>query len=175
MAAKGREKYEKTVGRPKESLSIIDNDLQPEPKHNTREEIAAILKTKILEMTTTKMLTELPQVPDRGWSESTIDVFSDCCRDLLRRGRLWPVTLHLVTIYCDSHEIYETATRQITEDARNLTKQDRDTTRKSALFGIRKTAVDEMKNYERKLGFSPYYADRIQDDQPDDKPDPFDF
>jgi hypothetical protein len=41
LAAKGREKYEKTVGRPKESLSIIDNDL-PEPKHNTRDEIARL-------------------------------------------------------------------------------------------------------------------------------------
>lgn len=38
---KGREKYERTVGRPQKSLSIVDNDL--EPKHNTRNEIAADL------------------------------------------------------------------------------------------------------------------------------------
>ena len=41
LRKKGREKYERTVGRPQKSLSTIDNDL--EPKHNTRNEIAADL------------------------------------------------------------------------------------------------------------------------------------
>lgn len=40
LLERGREKYKETVGRPeKESLSIVDNDLE---KHNTQNEIAKI-------------------------------------------------------------------------------------------------------------------------------------
>lgn len=39
LAEKGRKMYKENVGRPKKSLSIVDNDL-PKQKHNTRKEIA---------------------------------------------------------------------------------------------------------------------------------------
>lgn len=121
-----------------------------------------------------QVLSKVPRVPDRGWSKATISLFRTSCNDLIRRGRLWPATLHLLELYCDSFEIYQLATNEILEDAKNLTKTDRDTTRKSVLFQVRKTSVDEIKNFERKLGFSPYYADRIKDDDTNPKEsDPF--
>lgn len=45
LLEKGREKYQETVGRPQKSLSVTDNDIpaRGEPKHNTRQEIAANL------------------------------------------------------------------------------------------------------------------------------------
>ena len=121
-----------------------------------------------------EVIKKVPAPPARNWSQSTNDLFTTCCQDLIRRGRLWPATMHLVNIYCDSFQIYNLATLQINEDAANLTNTDRDTTRKSVLFVVRKKAVDEMKNLEQRLSFSPYYADRIANDSTAVKYDPFD-
>jgi len=56
-----------------------------------------------------------------------------------------------------------------------LTTKDRKTDRKHPVYHVRRQALDEMLNMEKKLGISPYSRDRISVAEIDDEKDPFDL
>lgn len=133
-------------------------------KHRKDREIAAI---------TTNVVQEPPKCPQR-YDSTTKEVFNIICQDLIDRGRLESPTLHLVEFYCDSYMIYKMAMDEISEMAR-LTTKDRKTDRKHPVYHVRRQALDEMINLEKKLGLSPYSRDRITVAQVEDKVDPIDL
>lgn len=133
-------------------------------KYRKDREIAAI---------TTNVVQEPPQCPQR-YNSTTKEVFNIICQDLIDRGRLESPTLHLVEFYCDSYMIYKMAMDEITEMSK-LTTKDRKTDRKHPVYHVRRQALDEMINLEKKLGLSPYSRDRITVAQVDDEADPIDL
>jgi P27 family predicted phage terminase small subunit len=133
-------------------------------KHRKDREIPAI---------TTNAVQEPPQAPER-YDSFTKKIFDLLCADLIQRGRLEDVGLHLVELYCDSYMIYKMAMDEIAEIAK-LTTKDRKTDRKHPVYHVRRQALDEMLNMEKKLGISPYSRDRISVAEIDDEKDPFDL
>ena len=121
----------------------------------------------------TSTVVEMPPVPER-YDARTREVYELLCADLIKRGRLETVGIHLIELYCDSYLIYRAAMDEISEMAK-LTTKDRQADRKHPIYHVRRQALDEMLNMEKKLGISPYSRDRISVAEAEEEDDPMDL
>ena len=135
--------------------------------------MAKYRKDREITAITTNAVQDRPETPQR-YDKRTKEVYNIICQDLIERGRLESANLHLVEFYCDSFMIYKMAMDEITEMAK-LTTKDRKTDRKHPVYHVRRQALDEMINLEKKLGLSPYSRDRITVAEQEDEVDPIDL
>ena len=135
--------------------------------------MAKYRKDREITAITTNAVQDRPETPQR-YDKRTKEVYNIICQDLIERGRLESANLHLVEFYCDSFMIYKMAMDEITEMSK-LTTKDRKTDRKHPVYHVRRQALDEMINLEKKLGLSPYSRDRITVAQVEDEADPIDL
>lgn len=125
---------------------------------------------------TTEPITRLPSVPTNRrdtWDKETKALWKTTNQDLIARGRLEKVTLHVVRQYCDCHYIYEKAWAEIAE-LESLTTKDRKTDRKNPVYGEARRFLEQMNVLEKKLGVTPYSRDRISQAEAEDESDPLD-
>ena len=154
----------RTIHREKYTHQKTDKVTDMATKYRNDREIAAI---------TTSSITDTPTAPER-YDKRTQELFLIICQDLINRGRLELANLHLIEFYCDSYMVYKMAMDEISDMAK-LTTKDRKTDRKHPVYHVRRQALDEMVNLEKKLGLSPYSRDRITVAEPEDESDPIDF
>lgn len=118
-------------------------------------------------------LSRMPTAPKWLGKEGK-KLWKDAARDLLNRGRLYTVGLHILQQYCESYQIYCNATQEIFNDTEKgeIAVKDGDALRKNPIYQIRSKALEEMNKLEKLLGFSPYSRDRITVAEPEDEGDP---
>lgn len=122
---------------------------------------------------TTDTIQRVPKPPRNEWDKETKDLWKTACKDLIARGRLERVTLHVVKQYCDCSYIYEKCWAEMAT-LESITTKDRRTDRKNPVYQTAMSFLDRMNVLEKKLGVTPYSRDRISTLEQDDDDDPLD-
>lgn len=107
-----------------------------------------------------ELLTKVPPSPD-GYSPQVAEVFRLVCEDLMFRGRLTIVVLHLVAQYCDSYQFYLIANDTLAQEGFTVDEETTGATRKHPAMQARKDAIAEMLALEKRIGITPYSRDKI--------------